>query len=749
MNKNKKPFPHRLALMALSALLLGLGASAPASAAGSDRELDAMVISASRSQARLEEMPLHTTLITAEEIRQSPAQSVDQLLRAVPGLNFTGVPASQSDPTGHQARMRGMGNAKVLVLLDGVPIHDPFYLTTQWFKVPLSDIERIEIVRGGNSSLWGNMATAGLINIVSRRAADNSGEALASFGSHGSRNLAASRNLLLSPALSFTLAFDQFETDGYQTTPADQLWRFPAKQPVAARNTNVRFSAYFQPAPDLRGLLRLGYHVQDQDISYRYGRNRQTSPDLAASLSKDFDAGTSLTANAWAQTVKFEKYNGASCYWQATGTRCPSSAATTPASINGDIVQYFSQHGSLHYREQGGALVYAKTLGLPWNSLQLGLDERQLSADDAELFYSPPTALSELQKLNSGTHGIGRQRFNAAFGQTRIVPFDSLELTLSGRHDAWRNSGRNNVRTSAAGIVSGGTLADSSSSAFSPGLGARYDLSEQLNLRAAAYKAFRAPGFNNTTRTYGTGTGIVIANPDLVPERLKGWEVGGDYRSGGLSLAASYFRYDIENMIATYTVKAAATNIPPLVTAICGTVAGGGFSNCGGASTTSVSFYTNDQDGQSHGLELTGRWKWQEHLWLDASFTHTETYLTRRGAIVTDPLGVQLVAVPRNVAALAATWNRADGFKAAAEARYIGPMLIDTTSVAGARFGQGGATVVNASASHAWDRRSEIFLSAVNLFDKRYSENGYKYDQPYNRTLSMPRSLVLGVRLGF
>jgi outer membrane receptor for ferrienterochelin and colicin len=133
------------------------------------RELESVIISASRSETKVEEMPLHTTVISREEIARSPAQTLDQLLRDVPGMNFTGVPANQSDPTGHQTKMRGLGNAKVLVLLDGVPIHDPFYMTTQWFKVPLSNIERVEVVRGGNSSLWGNMAVGGVVNIVSKR----------------------------------------------------------------------------------------------------------------------------------------------------------------------------------------------------------------------------------------------------------------------------------------------------------------------------------------------------------------------------------------------------------------------------------------------------------------------------------------------------------------------------------------------------------------------------------------------------
>ena len=195
-------------------------------------ELQQVVVSASRSQAQVEAMPLNTTIVSQEDIQKSSAQTLDQLLRDVPGLNFTGVPAAQTDPTGHQTKMRGMGNAKVLVLLDGVPIHDPFYLTTQWFKVPLSNIERVEVVRGGNSSLWGNMAVAGVINIVSKRPVDNSGEASIRLGFNGTQSASISTDIVLSDTLSVNIAIDKLNSRGYETVPADQMWRYPARQPV-------------------------------------------------------------------------------------------------------------------------------------------------------------------------------------------------------------------------------------------------------------------------------------------------------------------------------------------------------------------------------------------------------------------------------------------------------------------------------------------------------------------------------------
>ena len=93
----------------------------------------------------------------------------------MPGMNVSGAPFYTTDPTGHQTKMRGVTNSKVLVLVDGIPVHDPFYGTTQWFKVPLSSIDRVEVVRGGSSSLWGNLAVAGVVNIITRSRSTTAG----------------------------------------------------------------------------------------------------------------------------------------------------------------------------------------------------------------------------------------------------------------------------------------------------------------------------------------------------------------------------------------------------------------------------------------------------------------------------------------------------------------------------------------------------------------------------------------------
>ena len=742
--KHFKPHPTLVA-MAITSMIAATPVQAQQDIdTAKPAELKTVVVSASRSQAQVEAMPLNTTIVSQEDIQKSSAQTLEQLLRDVPGLNFTGVPAAQSDPTGHSTKMRGMGNAKVLVLQDGVPIHDPFYLTTQWFKVPLSTIERVEVVRGGNSSLWGNMAVAGVINIVSKRPTDNSGEASLNAGANGTLSASISKNFVLSNTLSVNLSIDKLNSRGYDTVLPEQMWRYPARQPVNTQDTNVQITTYFKPSADLSGYVRIGQHIQDQDISYVNGKNLQTDPDISASLTKTWDDKSSLTTTAWAQYLEFEKYNGATCYWQAVGaTKCPAINSVTPAQVNGNILQYYTQYGSQRYREQGASAIYSTQREGLLNTLQLGVDYRHLSASDLEFFYSTPTVQSTPQVLASSTFGQAEQTFTGVFAQTKLVPTDSLDVTLSGRFDSWDNTDRLNTRTTAAGVTSGGAQPAANTTAFDPSIAARYTFNDALAVRGAAYKSFRAPGFNNTTRTFGAST-PTIANPNLTPENLFGSELGFDYNQGPLSLSATYFQYDIKDMIATFRVSNYAS-APALVRTICSAGGGANLTSCGG----SANFYTNDQDGQSYGLELIANWKASKQWTLDGAYTRTTSMLTRKGSIVTDPIGVQLAGIPQDVATFGATWKPNAAWQSHVQARYIGSMNIDTTSTAGGEYKQGDVTVWDASMLYKFSKDVDLSASVVNLLDTQYSENAYTFNQPWSRTLSMPRTLTLGLKMRF
>ena len=129
---------HKKKISACISLLFGSilsGASAQAQIAPPpdyDQKLSNVVVSATRSGTPLDEIPLNTTILTKEALEIAPDQTIDQVLKNVPGVILNDTPYYQKDPTGQSINVRGLGNARTLVLIDGLPANDAFYGTVQW-----------------------------------------------------------------------------------------------------------------------------------------------------------------------------------------------------------------------------------------------------------------------------------------------------------------------------------------------------------------------------------------------------------------------------------------------------------------------------------------------------------------------------------------------------------------------------------------------------------------------------------------
>lgn len=720
-------------ILATSLVLLLPAQAALADTTDNTATLPQIVVSASRDDATLAEIPQSTTIITRKDIEASPAQSVDQLLRNVAGINLSTVPATSKDPTGQSLGMRGLGNVTTLVLLDGVPIMDPFYGTVQWSKVPLANIDRIEIVRGG-SVVWGNMAVGGVINIVTKKPTDNSGTVSASYGSFGTRSASLNQNFKVNDKLAFNFSVDQLDSHGYQLTPAQYLWRFPNKGPIWTRDTNVQLITYLHPWASLTGYVRFGYHINDEEISYQYGRNRQTSPDFAASFTQKLDKHSSVTTNAWAQEVSFDKYNGASCYWKASGgcLSLPATLTGLPAAQAGDAIdQYYTQHGDQSYHEVGFSTMYSRTIGEIWRDVQVGVDYRRLSAADSELIYNTPTVFgAPTGTLAASVNGSGVQSYSGLFLQTRIAPIEPLLITLAARVDRFSSSIASTEGNNPQ--LGGGT----SVTRFDPSISARYFVTDDLSLRASLNRTFRGPGLNNTLRSYGSAASTPsIADPSLVPQNMLEREIGIDYDRGPLDLSATYFSYSITNAILSTTSPASGAP-SAYQQQLCRDF-------LAGSSSTTCNFYSNAGDERSHGVELIGSYRVMPQLGFNGSFTWTDATLTSTTS--NTPLGVQIAGIPRLMGNFGVTWTPFSQLELTAQAHYIGRMNYASSTSTGTQT-QGSNTVFDLGARYHVTRAVDVTLAIDNLTNRTYTDNTWTYNSPYTQTLSPPRMAFVGVQ---
>jgi iron complex outermembrane receptor protein len=147
--------------------------AAPSQAAperGQSYRMGEVVVTATRDAQEVRKVPANVTVITADDIQKSGATSVAEVLTGLVGLNVTSYSGNSAQST---VDMRGFGTEagylRNLVLLDGRRLNRPDIAGMNWVEIPLQEIERIEVVRGANSVLYGDSAIAGTINIITKR----------------------------------------------------------------------------------------------------------------------------------------------------------------------------------------------------------------------------------------------------------------------------------------------------------------------------------------------------------------------------------------------------------------------------------------------------------------------------------------------------------------------------------------------------------------------------------------------------
>ena len=169
----------------LLTLLLG-SASAVYADEVQEYALDTMVVTATRTEKTVQDTPANVTVITQKELKDSGYQSVFQAVRELSQANCHTYQEDGGDYGGMMSRIRVRGiDDGTLVLVNGNPSNYMNHATLN--TVPMDQIEKIEIVKGSNSVLYGPQAMGGVINIITRKATENgvSTKLAAATGSYG------------------------------------------------------------------------------------------------------------------------------------------------------------------------------------------------------------------------------------------------------------------------------------------------------------------------------------------------------------------------------------------------------------------------------------------------------------------------------------------------------------------------------------------------------------------------------------
>ena len=716
---------HRFALLLIVPSVMSWAQIAPPP--NYDQKLSDVVVNATRSDTPLDQMPLNTTILTKEVLESSPDQTIDQVLKNVPGVFLNDVPYYQKDPTGQSINVRGLGYGRTLVLIDGLPANDAFYGTVQWNLVPMSSIESVEFVRGGVSSLYGNYGMGGVININTKTPKNSSQEVSASYGSFATGNVAASKDLIVSDAMQMRFSADYFSSEGFQNyatiSPGSPSYIKNGMGTDAVKNSNVRLQNYFKPTQDTNAFVRMGYSTMaDLSNNYAIAPNLIQTVDVAGGSTTNLDVDKKVQVNAYYQNTNFFKQ-----------TANNLTAAPQKPYINANYTDPYSTLGaSAQYTHD------LKAVGI--DQYIIGIDARSISASNLTNNLDTTTGSGAVTSVN---YAQGQQNFYGLLGQIKssasVIP---LETTLGARVDVWNSQTPTLYNAGANGSTPVyQAIPNQSKTQLSPSLGLVYKAADNWNLRSAAYQAFHAPSMNNTLRSYGnTSTGYSIANPNLTPETMTGYEVGTDYRwKGGFAQLTAFNNY-IQNAITSYKITDANSAFAYSLCSASGIVVSAqGCKSSGGY--TNVSYYTNQQNLLSRGVELQYHHDVNEHWAVDGGYSYTRTVLT--WTATTDPTNTQVGGVPMNMANAGITYYPVPEASLTTTVRYVGNSWMSTGTLPVPAY-----AIVGLKANYQVTPQASVFASAVNLFNRQYVTFNIASAASSSQA-GMPQAITVGARVLF
>ena len=281
-----------------AAPLLALTLASPSVSALADPAIDAVVVTATRTPQRADEVIPDTTVITSEEIARAGAGSVADLLRRQRGIEIVrnGGPGASTS-----VFLRGANSNQVVVLIDGVRIGSSTTGAASWNAIPLSGIDHIEIVYGPLSSLYGADAIGGVVQIFTKNSAGAPAfSASAGAGNYGTSQYDAGVHGATGGehSISYALSGAHEDANGFSATRPGAFGYNPDDDAYSRNSVNGRLAVQLAPGIDagaqfLKSRLRAQYdngassydtHNQQNIDSYAVFLNARILPNWRSSL---------------------------------------------------------------------------------------------------------------------------------------------------------------------------------------------------------------------------------------------------------------------------------------------------------------------------------------------------------------------------------------------------------------------------------------------------------------------------------
>lgn len=661
-------------------------------------ELDEVKVTAGRVEQELMDVNMSVSVITQEEIRRSSARNVGELLEDIPGVRIN----NDGGQGMKRIKIRGEDAFRTLVMIDGQKVSEHKSMSGSPMLIDPSMIERIEVIKGPASVLYGSDAIGGAINIITKKGGTKpiEGEASAGMNTSASGKNASGSIYGGIDGWKYRLSASIEDNDNLKTPKGEMENTY-----FTARSVSGFLSYDFTPD------ATVGASLDYYDLEF--GSSDVNTPGFAVDVPKwtrfkaaafgEFKNITSsfvrLRTDIFYQKSKKDMTNTVPGVWTQGEVDTFKAMGFEEAFLNRVGVQagnaYVLQPHASNDMNQYGFSIQADWQIGDRNYLIAGYE---ISYDDLNA-HSWNTGTNVMPMMLTDKNYDGYQMTNAVYASMETLLSANLTLTYGARY-TWvktdMDSINNKMGTKTSGEGSDGKIV------FNAGV--LWHGTDNLTLRASYAQGYRSPILQELYIDTSMGsTGTTYANPDLKPETSDNFEIGARWNSTGLSADLAIFYSTADDYIATlYNAQKRGYQ------------------------------YNNVAEAKTFGVELTSSVRIAE--------TGFEPYLTatwmRRQYQNGNGFSTYDTATPEFMLRYGVRWSgmyaglglRADAFaRSQTEIEYDDGVQSATDS---SSYRLGGYTTLNLTAGVDFGpkRQYSFDLGLYNIFDKGYQEQTSIYE---------------------
>ncbi|GAB5561012.1 MAG: TonB-dependent receptor [Synoicihabitans sp.] len=655
-------------LFRLSLLVAGLCSSLSA------QVLDPLVVTISREAQPRSELPFTVDVLTRDALATNPAIALDDQLKASAAFRlFRRGGSLSANPTAQGVSLRNIGPngaGRTLVLVDGIPLNDPFGGWVTWAKTSRLDLAAVEMVRGGGSGAWGSAAMGGTIQMLTDPLAQKQSPQqnavqfeLGDFGTIGAEY--ASR--LASAAGTLTVNARGFRSDGFRRKAPGSAG--PIDNETDLEQSFLQLGWAGRTAEGTSGQVFIRGFAEDRGNGTPLQRNRTRELMIGSRAQGQREllgAPARWTAQAYLQTQEYR-----SLFTAVDAARETERPVLDQYAVPADAA---------------GASSTAS-----WSDASatttLGADARWVEGETRENYFRVGNDFVR-NRIAGGT-----QRTAGLFAHHNRTVAPDWRLDLGARLDAWqlRDGHRTETDRTNGNIVRNDDLPNREDLEFNPRVGLVWQASEQWRWQASAYQAFRLPTLNELYRPFRVGSVITEANPDLKTEQLNGAEIGATWTGENGSFRVTGFTTEVDDAVANVTLGFGPGVVPGV-----GFVPNGGI----GRRRQNLDRITVD------GWEVAAHWQASDVLTLRADYLYSDAEDAASG--------LTLPQVSRHTFVGGLDWQPNATWRVTMQMRFVSDAFEDD----GNAIELDGATTWDLRVSRQIREDGQVFLAIENLTDE-------------------------------